>query len=321
MVVTGTGFLAGASGILTATPVGVIAPLPFTVGPGRVIAFTATILPGAPAGQAIFIATADVTKAAIFTVKALPAAITLAPTSGLRGAVVMVTGVRFPAHAPGTITAPGVITPVTFMTDGAGAIPATPVTILPGAPAGPATFTVTAPAVTMTAPFTVIVPTITLAPTSGVRGTVVTVTGTGFPPGALGIITAPGVITPVTFTTTADGRIPGTPIHPAVVPPVGEMPVTVTILSVPPAPFGLATMTVTVGVASAEAFFTVLPPPAAAVTLSPTAGARGTVVTVTGAGFPAGIPGVVMSPGVIAPLGFTTGPLPLAQLRGRGARR
>ncbi|MBT9140877.1 MAG: hypothetical protein DDT30_01461 [Dehalococcoidia bacterium] len=307
-----TGITAPAPGILTAVGpapahLPVITPVHFMTGAGGQIALIVTILPGAPLGEATFTATVGIaTATGPFTVTlppVLPAAITLAPTSGLRGTAVTVTGVRFPADAPGILTAVGpapahlpVITPVTFLTTAAGAFSAS-VTILPAAPFGAATFTATVGGVpAATAPFTVIavpVPTISLSPIEGRWGISVTVTGTGFPVSAPGIITAPGVIIPVTFATDAAGVI--------------IAPVTITIL--PVAPLGPATITATVGVAAATAPFMVLPPlPPTIVPLSPTAGARGTVVAVTGAHFPAGAPGVITATpaGVIAPVTFTT---------------
>ncbi|MCL0064520.1 hypothetical protein M1N84_01260 [Dehalococcoidia bacterium] len=283
---------APAPGILTATPAGVIAPEHFMTGGRGEIALIVEILAGAPVGEATFIATVGLDKgSATFTVKAPPAAITLAPRSGLPGTEVTVTGVRFPPNAPGVLSAPGVISPVTFMTTADGAIPATTVTILPGAPAGAHTLTATVGEISDTATFTVIavpVPIITLDPVEGPRGTEVTVTGTDFPANAPGIITAPGVIAPETFETDRYGAFSQA----------------VTILG--GAPFGLATITATVGVVSDDALFTVTPPPAPTITLSPPAGARRTVVTVTGANFAPGTKGVIMAPGVIAPIGFTT---------------
>ena len=98
---------------------------------------------------------------------------------------------------------------------------------------------------------------------------------------------APGVIAaPVSFNTTAVGAIP---------------PTTVTILGV--APFGPATITVTVGVVSATATFTVHAPD---ITIVPVGGVPGATVRVTGKGFPIGTVGNITAPGVIAPTGFTT---------------
>jgi hypothetical protein len=218
------------------------------------------------------------------------------PVTGPPGTVVTVTGLATEAIvAPGTLSAniTGVIDPVTFMTTAAGAIPATTVTILPGATIGLVTFTAGVAGRTYNTTFNVTEApplAIVLDPTSGLRGTNVTVNGTGFPPGAAGIITAPGVISAVTFTTTGIGAIPAT---------------NVTIL--PVAPFGMATITATVGVISATAHFVVTPPPAPAITLSPTAGARNMTVAVTGTGFPPGPGGVIVAPGVIAPI--STGPV------------
>ncbi|MCL0060112.1 hypothetical protein M1O20_06515 [Dehalococcoidia bacterium] len=284
---------APAPGILTATPAGVIAPEHFMTGGRGEIALIVEILAGARVGEATFIATVGLDKgSATFTVTAPQPAITLAPRSGLPGTEVTVTGVRFPANAPGVLSGPaGVIAPVTFMTTADGAIPATTVTILPDAPEGRQPLTATVGDVSDDAPFTVIaipVPTITLDPNSGTRGTEVTVTGENFPTGSPGIITAPGVIAPVTFETDRHGAFSRA----------------VTILG--GAPFGLATITATVGVVSDDALFTVTPPPAPTIGRTPTAGARGTVVTVTGANFAPDTGGFIVAPGVIEPAIFTT---------------
>jgi len=156
------------------------------------------------------------------------------------------------------ITAPGVISPTPFLTTAVGAIPVLPapgttVAILPGAPLGPATFTVTVDppgppvAVTATATYTVgITPTITVSPPIGFVGITVTVTGHGFPRDTAGTITAPGVIAPLTFTTTGMGTL---------APPPGlTRPILVG------APVGPATITVTVGAVTATAVFTVAGP-------------------------------------------------------------
>jgi hypothetical protein len=296
--VFGSGLPLNTVGNLTAVPVGVIPITPFMTTGAGTIDLTVTILPGAPAAPspgalAIFTATVGaVAPTAEFRVIVLPPEITLAPTSGVPGTAVTVTGVRFPANAPGVLEGPGRIAPVTFMTTAAGAIPATVVTILPGATTGNitalvggiapvhATFTVIpAPAPTLTITFPV--------PPSGPRGTLVTVNGTAFPLNAHGIITAPGVITPEPFLT--DGA--------------GGFIDTVTILGV--APFGLQTITATVGLFSATAHF-VVAPTVPSITLAQTAGARGTMVTVTGSGFPVGATGVIVAPGVIAPRAITT---------------
>ncbi|MCL0057094.1 hypothetical protein M1N50_02090 [Dehalococcoidia bacterium] len=290
--VIGTGFPENAPGTLTAA--GVIDPVSFMTGPAGEIAVIVTILPGAPVGPQTLTATVGVVSAsATFTVEALPAAITLSPASGVPGTEVTVTGVRFPPNAPGVLSAPGVISPVTFMTTADGAIPATTVTILPGAPVGAQTLTATVGEISDTATFTVIavpVPTIALTPTSGMRGAEVRVTGEGFPANAPGIITAPGIIAPVTFTTT----------------PAGAIPVDTKVTILGGAPFGLATITATVGVVSDDALFTVTPPPAPTIGRTPTAGARGTVVTVTGANFAPDTGGFIVAPGVIVPVTFTT---------------
>jgi hypothetical protein len=140
------------------------------------------ILPGAPPGPATFTVSVDpdgpgplppVTATATFTVGIAPS-ITLTPAIGFGGTLVRVTGVGFPVTTAGTITAPGVISPVSFTTTAAGTLPAIPVveppvpgvavTILPGAPVGPATITVTVGAVTVTAVFTVAGPGVPIVP-------------------------------------------------------------------------------------------------------------------------------------------------------------
>jgi hypothetical protein len=139
-----------------------------------------------------------------------------------------------------------VISPTPFpVTTPAGAIPpATNVTILIGAPAGPATITVTVDPpgpplpVTATAIYTVGIPaSITLTPAIGFPGTNVTVTGFGFPVGAPVTITAPpGVLVlvppPPAVNTTAKGMIPPVPRTIAVGAPVGEQTITVTVAGV-----------------------------------------------------------------------------------------
>jgi hypothetical protein len=262
VTVTGAHFPPGTAGVIMAP--GIIAPVTINTTPAGAIppATVVTILPGAAFGPATFTVTVGVVSAtATFTVHA--PGITLSPIGGVPGANVTVTGVGFPITTPGIITAPGVISPTGIPTTNATGGFSANVTLLLGAPLGPATFTVTVDPpgpplpVTATATYTVgITPAIILTPAIGFGGTVVRVTGLGFPHGTAGTITAPGVISPVTFTTTVAGILPAIP---PVVPPVPGVAVTI----LPGAPVGPATITVTVAGVTATATFTVagvLPP-------------------------------------------------------------
>jgi len=200
--------------------------------------------------------------------------ITLDPTTGTVGLTVEVRGSDFTLMGQDAvvgISVGGILidpAPAAITTPEAGADAFTRRIVIPaGMTPGPkvVSVTVTGEPVT-TATFTVAPSTLTLTPASGPVGTVVTISGSGFLPNRSGSVAAADVIAAVPFTTTAAGTIP-----------TG---ITATIIA--GAPVGARTLTATVGVEAASATFTVLAP---TITVSPTSGAPGTVVTVTGIGF------------------------------------
>jgi hypothetical protein len=118
-------------------------------------------------------------------------------------------------------------------------------------------------------------PTVSLSPTSGPVGTVVTISGSGFPDNATITATLAGVAVTLsgTTTTTASGGIPT------------STPPTFTIPSTAPGSLaGTQLVVVTAGGQSAPAVtFTVVP----SITLNPTSGKKGSSITITGNGFAA----------------------------------
>ena len=115
-----------------------------------------------------------------------------------------------------------------------------------------------------------------MSPTSGVPGTVITITGSGFAPNTTG---------KVGFDSNGNNAIdPGEPQVSATTTAAGALPdgVILTVPGVSPGTFRVLTDIPSGGSIEATASFTV---PMSSITLSPTSGVPGTVITITGNGF------------------------------------
>jgi hypothetical protein len=222
--------------------------------------------------------------------------LSLSPSTAVPGTVISVTGSSFALNTAGVVgfdsNGDGALDPgepqVSVTTTAAGAIPGGTTLTVPAVSAGSYQIRADIPLgvpVEASASFTVIPsPSVTLSPASGVPGTVITITGSGFAIITAGVVSfdsnGDSVIDPgepqVSVTTTATGAIPAGIILtvPAVAP--GIYPVRADIPSGVPV--------------EASASFTV---PSPSVTLSPTSGVPGTVITITGSGFAINTSGVV----------------------------
>ena len=260
------------------------------IPPGTTLAIP-TVTPGTYQVRADIPSGAPVEASAIFTVPS--PSVTLSPTSGMPGTVITITGSGFAINTAGVVwfdsNGDGVIDPgepqVAVTTTAAGAIPTGIILTVPAM--APGTYPARADipsggSVEAAASFTIPSPGITLSPTSGAPGTVITVTGSSFAINTAGVVgfdsDGSGAIDPgepqVAVTTTAAGAIPGG-----------------TILAVPAVAAGgyrVLTDIPSGGSVEAAASFTI---PSPGITLSPTSGAPGTVITVTGSGFASNISG------------------------------
>jgi len=126
--------------------------------------------------------------------------------------------------------------------------------------------------------FTVVTPTISISPSSGVMGTTVTVTGSGWNPDARGVVTLGGGLTALTAIPDVSGAFSAAIAIPGNVGTAG-------------ATVWFTAWDVLGNTATAQAFTVT----AAAITLSPTSGALGTEVTVTGTGFQPSSPLTVLT--------------------------
>ena len=200
---------------------------------------------------------------ATFTVNA--ASVSLNPTSGRIGTTVTVTGSNFIPSSSVTVRF-GSVTVLTVTATAAGAIPSSGNTFaVPTAASGSNTVTANDGTNSPTATFTVTAPTLTLNPTSGQIGTVVTVSGSNYVPSG-SVVVKFGLTTVLTLTASSSGALPSS----------GNTFVVPTITS------GSQTVSATDGTNTATASFSVTAP---TLTLNPTSGPPGTVVTVSGANY------------------------------------
>ncbi len=137
--------------------------------------------------------------------------ITISPTSGPMGTLVTVSGSGFADSSAVTIKYDGTQV-TTTTTTASGAIPSGVTFVVPASAAGIHTVQATdASSNTASTTFTVTAPAITISPTSSPAGTQVTVSGSGFAPSSTVTITYDGstvTTSPITVTTTASGAIP-----------------------------------------------------------------------------------------------------------------
>jgi hypothetical protein len=272
VTVNGTGFAAN-SAIAASYDGSAIATNPSTITSDSRGGFSATItIPSSTAG-AHPIDVTDGSKNNATTSFTVTRSIALNPTSGNVDAQVTVNGKGFRASAAITVSFAGVqvsTTPATIMTDLSGNFTAT--FRVPSAASGAHAVTATGSlGNTASADFTV-TPSTALSPTSGPAGAQVTVNGTGFAANSAVAIAYDGTLqttNPSNVTTSAAGSFSA-------------------IFSVPlPSTTGAHTVRTASGSANVNATFTVTASAIPSITLSPTSGAIGTNVTVTGSHYPA----------------------------------
>ncbi|MFA4917385.1 MAG: GEVED domain-containing protein, partial [Syntrophales bacterium] len=261
---------------------------------GVTLTVPVTTTPGAYPVRADIIAGGAVEASAVFTVPT--PALTPAPTSGSPGTIVTITGTNFPLSTAGTIwfdtngnnSFDAGEPQAAATTTAAGALPAgviitVPVTATPGA------YTVRADianggALEASATFTVSAPAITLSPATGVSDTIITITGSGFITNTAGTIW---------FDSDGNSAINGSePQVSVTTTTTGTLPAGIT-LSAPVAgagPYQVRADIAIGGAIEASSTFTV---PTLGLALSPTSGAAGTVVTITGNGFTPGTAGTI----------------------------
>ena len=229
---------------------------------------------------------APVEASAPFTVLPTPS-MSVSPTSGVPGGGITITGSAFTPSTAGWVwfdsNGDGVRDvgepQVSVTTTGAGAIPSGITMAVPTV--APGTYLVRADiptdgSVEASATFTVPTPTISLSPASGVSGTVMTISGSGFSPNTAGWLWFDSNGDSVrdagepqaSVTTTATGAIPGG--------------ITLTVPTVAPGTYLVRADIPAAGSIEAATTFTV---PAPSISVSPTSGVSGTVITITGSGF------------------------------------
>ncbi|MBM3157276.1 MAG: hypothetical protein FJ004_08330 [Chloroflexi bacterium] len=291
VTITGKGWPAGTVGVKFAGQNWIVDPPGLTVVDGQITGGANKQIPvNYAAGTYSVVATSGATQAtATFVINARP--LTLTPSSGPRGTSVLITGSQMtPSTALPlnsviddnfldltfgglewnptteiTIDSSGVISPVTRVVPAAAALGANIVYAWDnGADFNDATANDNLVA---QGTFTVAAPTLSVSPTTGPKGSAVVFTGSGWLPGAAVTITLAGSV--VTSVPDGNGNIAATMAVPAAA-AVGANQIT--------ANDGAT------GNAATPVTFTV---PGAAITVSPTEGAAGTSVTVTGSGFAA----------------------------------
>ncbi|MGD0396486.1 MAG: IPT/TIG domain-containing protein, partial [Nitrososphaerales archaeon] len=276
VTVTGAG-LASSSTITIKFNGAAVTTIPATVTTSALGAFTATfVVPSSTAGAKTVTATDASSNTASATFMVVTPTITLSPTQGAVGATVRVRGFNFAPSSTITIVFNGAAVttvPATVTTSAAGGFTAT--FVVPSSTTGAQTVTATdASSNTASATFTVTNPTIVLSPIRGLFGSSVTVTGSGFSVlTTIGTITFNGA-TPATQTCTSQTTSD-----------TGTFTCTFTVPSIASGPYAVVLSGSDVGAVPADtasASFTVI---TATITLSPTQGPVGTIVTVTGAGF------------------------------------
>jgi len=289
VTVTGSGFAPADVGVCTITPAVVAtAPACTVTASGTLTASSFTVGNVAAGTYTITVqgSTGDVAQAS-FTVQG--PTITLNPTSGVIGTLVLVTGSGFSTSDAGacTITPASLATVPSCTINASGSLTSSSFTV--GSVSG-GTYVITVTGSTgdfAQATFTVVGPAITLNPSSGLAGISVTISGNNFATGDAGAcasVTPVTVATVVSCTITASGTLTGSSFT------VGSVAT------------GTYTITVTGSTGDfAQAIFTVTSP-TPFIALAPTSGPVSTVVTVTGSGF------VPADAGSCAPI--TSTPLP-----------
>ena len=239
---------------------------------------------------------ANKTVTANFTITVISNPVfSLNPSSGSRGTTVTISGSGFTPSTAGTIwfdtngnnSFDTGEPQASVTTTASGAIPAGVTITVPAAGAGAysvrADIAIGGP-VEASATFTVPALAVALSPSTGISGTVITVSGSGFTPNAAGMVwfdsngnNAVDAGEPQTsVTTTASGAIPAG-----------------VNLTVPAANTGTYSVRADIaigGPVEASGTFAI---PILAITSSPTSGAPGTVITITGSGFNPGTAGTI----------------------------
>ncbi|MEM2759964.1 MAG: IPT/TIG domain-containing protein [Nitrososphaerales archaeon] len=233
---------------------------------------TITIPSNAIQGSHIISATDGTkTESAIFTVTTAASGITLSPSSGPIGTVVTVSGNNFAVNTSITIrfdNNPITTSPSSIVSSNTGSF-STTITIPNNAAVGSHIISATDGTKTESATFAVAATSITLSPTSGIAGSTVSVSGTGFTAGAsitikFGSITL--VTTPSSVVASSSGTFTATIVIPSTATTGNQV----------------ITASDTAGKTSTATFNVLV---SGTIILSPTAGNRGTSVTVTGSNF------------------------------------
>jgi sugar lactone lactonase YvrE len=258
--ITGTGFSATASENAV-TLNGKVCP----ITNATITNLTVTIPAEAASGNLTVAVSGKAVQSATFTFIPEVTITSISPTTGSVGALVEIIGTGFSSTASENA--------VTLNTRVCQVVMATTTKLTISIPAESSTGSITVTVGTKSAQsgtFTVIpgVPTLaitSISPNNGAKNTAVTITGTGFSATVLeNQVTLNGKICPVTSATTTS--------------------LTITI----PAEAGSGNIMIAVGGNAAQSdLFTFIPDPLAITSISPTTGAKNTVVTITGTGFSA----------------------------------
>ena len=257
-----------------------------------------SVVPGIYSVRADIPTGAPIEASASFTVPT--PGITLSSTSGTPGTVITITGSGFTPNTAGVVwfdsdgdnvrDGPPTEPEVSVTTTSAGAIPSGITLAVPSV--APSTYQVRADiptglTVEASASFTLLpIPSISLSSTSGTPGTVITITGSGFALNTAGW---------VWFDSNGDNVRDGSPTEPEVLvttTTAGALPggITLTVPTVAPGTY-LVRADIPTGLSiEASATFTVA---VLGISLSPTSGAPGTVITISGSGFTPNTAGVV----------------------------
>jgi hypothetical protein len=276
VTVTGTGFTPGATITASISAGATITGCSATVSATGTFSCSATITSSTPASYTVTATGSDGGNDHASTAYSVTApAITVAPGQGPSGVSVTISGTGFTPGATITaaITAGASVTGCSATVSGTGTFSCT--AIISGTASGiPYTLSATGSDGAFdraTAPFTITTPAISLSPTQGPSGATVTISGTGFTPGAT-----------ITASISAGATIAGCS---GTVSATGTFSCTATVSSATPAGYTVTASGSDGGGDHASATFTVTAP---TITLSPAQGPSGASFTVSGTGFTPG---------------------------------
>ncbi len=256
---------------------------------------------GASSGPVVVTVNGVASNGLTFSVLPPPTISSVTPTSGVVGSTLTIAGTNLTGATGVTFSGTAPIGPTSVTATSLA------VTVPAGATTGPISVTTPGGTAISTARFKVLPQITAFAPTSGGAGASVVITGTSFT-GATGVKI--GTIVATTVTVNSDTQI--------------TLTVPATAVS------GMLSVTTPGGTATSATTFTVVKP-LTLTSFTPTSGAVGTVVTLTGTnlsgvtgvafnGVSAGAPTIVSATSIKAtvPLGATTGPISVTNLAGTG---